>query len=75
MTPEWHSHSHVLESFFLDLVERHYSQDIGLRDPEVTDYVATLLTEFCQPELLCKIRDASGRPLAAAGPVAGKELL
>ena len=67
MKPESHSQSHVLESFFLDLVERHYSQNIGLRDPEITDYVATLLTEFCQTDQLCKIRDASGRPLHDVG--------
>ena len=63
MTPE----THALEQFFLDLVSRHYAQNIGLRDPAVIDYVASLLSEFCEVNQIYRIRDASGRPLQDVG--------
>ena len=63
MIPE----SHPLERFFLELVTRHYSHDIGLRDPQISNYVANLLTEFCQADQLAKIHDAADRPLHDVG--------
>jgi hypothetical protein len=63
MNPETNS----LEQFFLELVSRHYAHAIGLRDPQVSHYVAHLLTEFCSAEQLYKIRDCSGRPLHDVG--------
>ena len=63
MIPE----SHPLERFFLELVERHYSHDIGLRNPQISNYVANLLTEFCQADQLRKIHDAAERPLDDVG--------
>jgi len=63
MNPETNS----LEQFFLELVSRHYTHAIGLRDPQVSNYVAHLLTEFCSAEQLYKIRDCSGRPLHDVG--------
>ncbi len=63
MNPEPHS----LEQFFLELVSRHYAHEIGLRDPQVSNYVAHLLTEFCSTEQLYKIHDCSGRPLHDVG--------
>jgi hypothetical protein len=63
MNPETNS----LEQFFFELVSRHYTHAIGLRDPQVSNYVAHLLTEFCSTEQLYKIRDCSGRPLHDVG--------
>jgi hypothetical protein len=63
MIPE----THPLEKLFVELVGRHYAQEIGIRDPQVIGYVAHLLTEFCSAEQLMKIRDASGRPLNDIG--------
>jgi len=59
--------SHPLQKFFLELVGRHYAEEIGLRDPQIVNYVAQLLAEFCDVEQLCKIRTATGRPLTDLG--------
>jgi hypothetical protein len=63
MIPE----THPLEQLFIELVGRHYAQEIGIRDPEVVGYVAHLLSEFCDAEQLCRIQSASGRPLNDVG--------
>lgn len=62
MVPE----SSLLQQFFNHVVERNY-EDVGIRQPEVHAYVATLLTEFCELENLYKIKNADGRPLADVG--------
>ncbi len=59
--------SHPLQQFFLEMVGRHYAEEIGLRDPQVIGYVAHLLTEFCDAEQLFKIRNSAGRPLDDVG--------
>jgi len=61
------SESHPLRQFFTELVGRHYAEEIGIRDPQLVAYVAQLLTEFCDVEQLCKIHNASGRPLNDVG--------
>jgi hypothetical protein len=63
MVPE----SHPLQQLFLELVRRHYSEDVGLRDAAVCHYVAGVLTDFCETENLYKIRDAQGRRLDDVG--------
>ncbi len=62
MVPE----SSPLQQFFNHVVERNY-EEVGIRQPEVHAYVATLLTEFCEVENLYKIKNADGRPLADVG--------
>jgi hypothetical protein len=59
--------THPLRQFFLELVEHHYDEDIGLRSPEMHGYVANMLTEFCETERLYQIRNADGRPLHDVG--------
>ena len=59
--------THPLHQLFVELVGRHYAQEIGIRDPQVIGYVAHLLAEFCDAEQLMKIRTASGRPLNDVG--------
>jgi len=61
------SESHPLEQLFMELVARHYAEEIGLRDPQIVNYVAHLMTEFCEVEQLFKIRDAAGRALTDVG--------
>jgi hypothetical protein len=61
------SESHPLQQLFLELVGRHYAEEIGIRDPQVVGYVAHLLAEFCDVEQLFKIRNAAGRNLADVG--------
>jgi len=63
MIPE----THPLQQLFVELVGRHYAQEIGIRDPQVVAYVAHLLAEFCDAEQLMKIRTAVGRPLNDVG--------
>ena len=63
MIPE----SHPLQQFFLDLVGRHYAEEIGLRDPQIVAFVSHLLGEFCDTEQLFKIRNAAGSPLTDVG--------
>jgi hypothetical protein len=69
---------HALRQFFHEVVSDCYPTYTGLSDPEVTTYVADLLTEFTAAENLYRIRDASGKPvrevsemLAASDPVLG----
>ena len=61
------SESHPLQQMFVELVGRHYAQEIGIRDPQVVGYVAHLLSEFCDAEQLFKIRSAVGKPLSDVG--------
>lgn len=56
-----------LRQFFTALVEKHYSESVGLRDAEIAAYVANLLADFCETDELYKIRDAAGRPLTDLG--------
>src|SRR5215475_4853916 len=63
MIPE----DHPLQKLFLELVARHYAEEIGIRDPELIGYVAHLLTEFCDAEQLFKIRNSAGKPLMDVG--------
>lgn len=63
MIPE----SHPLQKFFLELVGRHYAEQIGIRDPQIVGYVAHLLAEFCDAEQLFKIRDMAGKPISDVG--------
>jgi hypothetical protein len=59
--------SHPLQELFSELIHHHFDHDIGLRDDGLQDYVAGLLTEFCECRQLYKIRDAESRPLHDVG--------
>lgn len=61
------SESHPLQQLFVELVGRHYAEEIGLRDPQVVNYVAHLLAEFCDVEQLLKIHNADGKILSDVG--------
>jgi len=63
MIPE----SHPLQELFTELIHHHFDLDVGLRDGGVQDYLAGLLTEFCECEQLYKIRHANGRLLEDVG--------
>jgi hypothetical protein len=74
MIPE----EHALRQLFHQTVSYCYQEHLGLRDAEVTSYIADLLTEFCVAENLYRIRDAEGNPvkevgqmLAASDPIHG----
>src|SRR5712692_3992387 len=61
------SESHPLQELFVEMVGRHYAQEIGIRDPQVISYVAHLLSEFCDVEQLYKVRNVAGKPLNDVG--------
>ena len=63
MIPE----SHPLQELFTELIHHHFEQDLALRDGEIQDYVANVLTEFCECEQLFRIRNANNRPLDDVG--------
>ncbi len=67
-----------LRQLFHEVVSECYDSRLGMRDAEISSYVADLLTEFCRAENIYRIRDAAGNPvrevgemLLAADPVHG----
>jgi hypothetical protein len=76
--PNQSSQTHPLEPFFQQAVRNSYEGKLGLKDPDVTSYVARLLCEFSEADKLYKVRDEVGRPIEeltemmqAADPVHG----
>jgi len=59
--------THPLREFFTNLVEHHYNETVGLRDAEISHYVANMLTEFCESDELFKVRNEGGRLLHDVG--------
>jgi len=57
------SADHPLRELFQALVERTFRHDLGLRDPQVPQYVAQILVEFTHRDNIFRIRDARGRPI------------
>ena len=58
---------HSLRQLFHEVVSECYDARLGLRDAEISSYVADLLTEFCRADNIYRIRDASGNPLREVG--------
>ena len=58
---------HPLRRLFTELVERHFYQDVSVRDPRVAACVADLLTEFTHTEKLYCLRNAQGQRLDDVG--------
>jgi len=61
------SESHPLQKMFVEMVGKHYAEQIGLRDPGLIAYVAHLLAEFCDADELFKLKNTYGRPLSDVG--------
>jgi hypothetical protein len=59
--------SHPLRRLFTELVERHFSNDLHLRDRRLAGYVSDLLTDFTHVDNLYRLRSARGRPLDDVG--------
>ena len=59
--------SHPLQQLFVELVGRHYAEEIGIRDPQIVNYVAHLLGEFCEAEPLFKIRNVAEQMVDVLG--------
>jgi hypothetical protein len=63
MIPE----GHPLQQLFLDVVGENFAHGVGLRDTAISEYIANMLTEFCEAENLYRIRNAGGQPLNDVG--------
>ena len=61
------SDSHPLHQLFLELVNQHFANDVAVRDRTVSQYVARMLTDFCEMKNLFRVRNASGRLLDDVG--------
>ena len=61
------SDSHPLREFFGELVTHHFSSDVGIRDQEMSAYVANMLVDFCELDQLHRVCNAAGRPLSDVG--------
>ncbi|MFQ5778339.1 MAG: hypothetical protein ACE5IP_10075 [Terriglobia bacterium] len=58
---------HPLRRLFTELVDRHFSRDVQVRDRRVAGYVASLLTDFTHADNLFRIANARGRRLDDVG--------
>jgi len=59
--------SHPLQQFFVELVSEHFRNSLGLRDPQVSEYIANMLTEFTEVDQLHRVHNSAGRPLDDVG--------
>ena len=58
---------HSLRQFFEDLVWRHFTEDVRLEEPSITQYVSDLLSSFAHIKNLYQIRNAYGKQLDDVG--------
>ncbi len=59
--------NHPLRRLFAELVQRHFFEDVRVRDARVAGYVSGLLTDFTHQDNLYKIRNARGKRLDDVG--------
>ncbi len=59
--------NHTLRQFFSSLVEKHFSEEAGIRDEQVMQYVTNLLTDFCEGDQLFRLVNAQGRNVTDVG--------
>jgi len=58
---------HSLRQFFENLVWRHFTEDVRLEEPSITQYVSDLLSSFAHIKNLYQIRNAYGKQLDDVG--------
>src|SRR5712692_1087863 len=58
---------HPLTRLFTEFVESNFRGHLEMYDPEVTNYVSSLLLDFTRAENVYKIRDARGRTIEDVG--------
>jgi hypothetical protein len=58
------SSSAKLQNFFLDLVNKSFTQ-LGVGDQAIVEYVASVLTDFSRSDRWLQLRDAEGRRLTS----------
>jgi hypothetical protein len=58
---------HSLRQFFENLVWQHFTEDVRLEEPSITQYVSDLLSSFAHIKNLYQIRNAYGKQLDDVG--------
>ena len=58
---------HSLRQFVENLVWRHFTEDVRLEEPSITQYVSDLLSSFAHIKNLYQIRNAYGKQLDDVG--------
>jgi hypothetical protein len=58
---------HPLSRFFAELIRKHMADSVGIRDTDVTEYIAALLVDFTHVDRLYRIRNARGKRLEDVG--------
>jgi len=61
------SESHSLRQLFREVVDENFSSGVGLHDAALAEYVANMLTEFCDVQMLYQVRNGAGRALTDVG--------
>jgi hypothetical protein len=56
--------NHPLRRVFSGLTEQTFEVDLGIADPPLIEYLATLLSRFLHHDAIYQLRDAFGRPLS-----------
>jgi hypothetical protein len=59
--------AHPLRRLFYELIRRQFIHELHLYDPEITEYVTGLLTDFTHVDNLYRIRNARGKRLEEIG--------
>ena len=62
--PVQRSSSQKLTDFFLQVVRKSFDQ-LGIGDPHIAEYLATVLSDFSRSDRWLQLRDAEGRRLAS----------
>jgi hypothetical protein len=55
--------SHPIRRLFAGLTEHAFLADLGVADPELVDYLSTMLARFLHTDDIYRLRDVAGRPL------------
>jgi hypothetical protein len=61
------SDRHPLRQLLSEKIAQQFGHKVGLRDEEIWDYLANLLTEFCDTRSLYALKNAQGRTLDDVG--------
>lgn len=60
-------HEHPLRTLFRDVGRKNLLGVVGIRPPEVADYVTEMLVRFTHVDEIRRVRDVAGRPLEDVG--------
>lgn len=59
----YYNSAHPLRRLFAGLTEQTFMSDLGVADPQLVDYLSTLLSRFVHLDVVHRLRDAEGKRL------------